>query len=81
MKRSVVPQCGCLPARNMRRLREWAGQSGKAFQELHCLREWITFRQVRRTRERTIFWLDDNRDKNQRELKVVKFCLCGKIGG
>lgn len=81
MKRSVVPQHGCLPARNMRRLWEWAGRSGKAFQELHRLRQWIIFRQTRRTRERTIFRLEDNREKNQRELKVVKFCLCDKIGG
>ena len=43
------------------------------------LRAWLVFRQERTGEMRAVFRSEENHEKTQRELKVVQFCLCGKL--
>lgn len=43
------------------------------------LRAWLVFRQERTGEVRAVFRSEEIHEKTQRELKVVKFCLCGKL--
>lgn len=43
------------------------------------LRAWLVFRQERTGEMRAVFRSEEIHEKTQRELKVVKFCLCGKL--
>lgn len=60
---------------------EYSGAGGKVFQEVHPwadLGAGATFRQEGGQEKGAVFRVEDSREKNQRERKIVKFCLCGR---